>query len=338
MPLIETRKLTKHYGKSRGIDSLDLKVEEGEFFGFIGTHGAGKSTTIRTLLGLIRPTSGEFTIMGKKVSRSSGLSAAKEYLADIGYLASEASFYGNMKVSELISYSARLRGKDCASEAKMLADRLQLDMKKKIDELSLGNRKKVGIVCAMQSRPSLYIMDEPTSGLDPLMQKEFFDLLHERQKEGATIFFSSHVLSEVQHNCSRAAIIREGKIVAEDSIHNLAKTNMKKVTLSGVTDIPPALKTSVSDIPPALKTSDSAEAFGFREATIDGFNSCGENSRRGAMLKSISVLNNSISFLYQGDIRLLLGEVAKLPISDMTIAEPELEEIFMHYYEKGVDK
>ena len=338
MPLIETRKLTKHYGKSRGIDSLDLKVEEGEFFGFIGPNGAGKSTTIRTLLGLIRPTSGEFTIMGKKVSRSSGLSAAKEYLADIGYLASEASFYGNMKVSELISYSARLRGKDCASEAKMLADRLQLDMKKKIDELSLGNRKKVGIVCAMQSRPSLYIMDEPTSGLDPLMQKEFFDLLHERQKEGATIFFSSHVLSEVQHNCSRAAIIREGKIVAEDSIHNLAKTNMKKVTLSGVTDIPPALKTSVSDIPPALKTSDSAEAFGFREATIDGFNSCGENSRRGAMLKSISVLNNSISFLYQGDIMLLLGEVAKLPISDMTIAEPELEEIFMHYYEKGVDK
>lgn len=338
MPLIETRKLTKHYGKSRGIDSLDLKVEEGEFFGFIGPNGAGKSTTIRTLLGLIRPTSGEFTIMGKKVSRSSGLSAAKEYLADIGYLASEASFYGNMKVSELISYSARLRGKDCASEAKMIADRLQLDMKKKIDELSLGNRKKVGIVCAMQSRPSLYIMDEPTSGLDPLMQKEFFDLLHERQKEGATIFFSSHVLSEVQHNCSRAAIIREGKIVAEDSIHNLAKTNMKKVTLSGVTDIPPALKTSVSDIPPALKTSDSAEAFGFREATIDGFNSCGENSRRGAMLKSISVLNNSISFLYQGDIRLLLGEVAKLPISDMTIAEPELEEIFMHYYEKGVDK
>lgn len=338
MPLIETRKLTKHYGKSRGIDSLDLKVEEGEFFGFIGPNGAGKSTTIRTLLGLIRPTSGEFTIMGKKVSRSSGLSAAKEYLADIGYLASEASFYGNMKVSELISYSARLRGKDCASEAKMLADRLQLDMKKKIDELSLGNRKKVGIVCAMQSRPSLYIMDEPTSGLDPLMQKEFFDLLHERQKEGATIFFSSHVLSEVQHNCSRAAIIREGKIVAEDSIHNLAKTNMKKVTLSGVTDIPPALKTSVSDIPPALKTSDSAEAFGFREATIDGFNSCGENSRRGAMLKSISVLNNSISFLYQGDIRLLLGEVAKLQISDMTIAEPELEEIFMHYYEKGVDK
>ena len=338
MPLIETRKLTKHYGKSRGIDSLDLKVEEGEFFGFIGPNGAGKSTTIRTLLGLIRPTSGEFTSMGKKVSRSSGLSAAKEYLADIGYLASEASFYGNMKVSELISYSARLRGKDCASEAKMLADRLQLDMKKKIDELSLGNRKKVGIVCAMQSRPSLYIMDEPTSGLDPLMQKEFFDLLHERQKEGATIFFSSHVLSEVQHNCSRAAIIREGKIVAEDSIHNLAKTNMKKVTLSGVTDIPPALKTSVSDIPPALKTSDSAEAFGFREATIDGFNGCGENSRRGAMVKSISVLNNSISFLYQGDIRLLLGEVAKLPISDMTIAEPELEEIFMHYYEKGVDK
>ena len=200
---------------------IDLKVEEGEFFGFIGPNGAGKSTTIRTLLGLIRPTSGEFTIMGKKVSRSSGLSAAKEYLADIGYLASEASFYGNMKVSELISYSARLRGKDCASEAKMLADRLQLDMKKKIDELSLGNRKKVGIVCAMQSRPSLYIMDEPTSGLDPLMQKEFFDLLHERQKEGATIFFSSHVLSEVQHNCSRASLLKI-TIIYQPLFHNNA--------------------------------------------------------------------------------------------------------------------
>ena len=232
MNLIETRGLTKYYGKTRGIEDLNLVVEEGEFFGFIGPNGAGKSTTIRTLLGLILPSSGEAIVLGKPLSKS------RDYLSNIGYLAGEAVFYNDMRVEELIRYSAKLRKKDCEQEAKKLCDRLELDMKKKIHELSLGNRKKVGIVCAMQHDPKLYIMDEPTSGLDPLMQKVFFELLHEKQKEGATIFFSSHVLAEVQSHCSRAGVIRDGRLVAVDSIANLSKTNAKCVTLHGVTMVP----------------------------------------------------------------------------------------------------
>ena len=288
MAIIETRDLTKYYGKARGITELNLKVEEGEFFGFIGPNGAGKSTLIRTLLGLIKPTSGEAKVMGKPLSLS------REYLEEVGYLPSETTFYGDMKVSELISYSAKLRKKDCEKEAKSLCERLELDTKKRIDQLSLGNRKKVGIVCAMQGKPQIYLMDEPTSGLDPLIQKEFFDLLHERQKEGATIFFSSHVLSEVQHNCTRAAIIREGKLVAEGSIQSLSGSNTKNITLHGINYIP-----------------------------------------EGISAKSVVKMQDGISFLYQGDIRQLLSKVSILPITDMTINEPELEDVFMHYYEKG---
>lgn len=288
MAIIETRDLTKYYGKARGITELNLKVEEGEFFGFIGPNGAGKSTLIRSLLGLIKPTSGEAKVMGKPLSLS------REYLEEIGYLPSETTFYGDMKVSELISYSAKLRKKDCEKEAKALCERLELDTKKRIDQLSLGNRKKVGIVCAMQGNPQIYLMDEPTSGLDPLIQKEFFDLLHERQKEGATIFFSSHVLSEVQHNCTRAAIIREGRLVAEGSIQSLSGSNTKNITLHGINYIP-----------------DDISA------------------------KSVVKIQDGISFLYQGDIRQLLSKVSMLPITDMTINEPELEDVFMHYYEKG---
>lgn len=288
MAIIETRDLTKYYGKARGITELNLKVEEGEFFGFIGPNGAGKSTLIRSLLGLIKPTSGEAKVMGKPLSLS------REYLEEIGYLPSETTFYGDMKVSELISYSAKLRKKDCEKEAKALCERLELDTKKRIDQLSLGNRKKVGIVCAMQGKPQIYLMDEPTSGLDPLIQKEFFDLLHERQKEGATIFFSSHVLSEVQHNCTRAAIIREGRLVAEGSIQSLSGSNTKNITLHGINYIP-----------------DDISA------------------------KSVVKMQDGISFLYQGDIRQLLSKVSMLPITDMTINEPELEDVFMHYYEKG---
>ena len=208
-------------------------------------------------------------------------------------MASETIFYNTMKVDELIRYSAKLRRKDCEGEARKLCEGLELDTRKRIDELSLGNRKKVGIVCALQHRPKLYIMDEPTSGLDPLMQKVFFELLHERQKEGATIFFSSHVLSEVQSHCSKAAIIRDGHLVAVGSMENLSKTNAKRVTLQGVTCVPESLKA-----------------------------------------KSVTVAEDTVSFLYQGDIKDLLQTASALPLKDMTITEPELEEIFLHYYEK----
>ncbi len=226
MNAIETKNLTKSYGKSRGIDELNLTVEEGDFFGFIGPNGAGKSTTIRTLLGLIQPSSGSAKVLGYDIG-----SQSKELLSHIGYLPSEINFYDGMKVKDVIKYSANLRNASCDKRAKELAARLDLDFNKKVNELSLGNRKKVGIVCAVQHSPSLLILDEPTSGLDPLMQREFFAILNEENKRGATIFFSSHVLSEVQNNCRSAAFIKEGKIIISDKVDKLEGTGAKKVVI-----------------------------------------------------------------------------------------------------------
>lgn len=292
MSVIETKKLTKYYGKSRGVIDLDLTVEEGEFFGFIGPNGAGKSTTIRTLLGLIYPTSGEAKIFDKNIIRDKS-----EILSYIGYMPSEANFYSGMRVKDIIELSAKMRKADCSAEADRLCERLALDKKKRADELSLGNRKKVSIVCALQHKPRLCILDEPTSGLDPLMQKEFFDILKERHSNGATIFLSSHILSEIQKNCSRAAIIKDGRLIALDSVEKLSKTGAKRVTLHGVNTVPQALA-----------------------------------------VKSEEVGDDSISFLYNGDIKTLLDSVSALPIFDINITEPSLDEIFMHYYEKGGEK
>ncbi|MGN1295749.1 MAG: ABC transporter ATP-binding protein [Bacilli bacterium] len=228
MSIIKIMNLTKSYGTSRGIASLNLEIEEGEFFGFIGPNGAGKSTTIRTLLGLISPTSGEATIYGKSITKDK-----VSILNDVGYLPSEAIFYQGMKVKDILKLSASLRKKDCSLESEILCKRLNLDTNKKVEELSFGNRKKVGIVCALQHKPKLLILDEPTSGLDPLMQKEFFRILHERNKEGTTIFLSSHILSEIEQNCTRAALIKEGKISACDKVENLIKTNTKRITIHG---------------------------------------------------------------------------------------------------------
>lgn len=286
---IETKKLTKSYGKSRGIIDLDLSVAEGEFFGFIGPNGAGKSTTIRTLLGLIKPSSGNATILGKDI-----ITEKNAILSEVGYLPSEAVFYSGMRVKDVIKLSADLRKTDCKNEAKKLCERLDLDTTKKVEELSFGNRKKVAIVCALQSNPRLCILDEPTSGLDPLMQREFFTILKERHADGATIFLSSHILSEIQRNCTRAAIIREGKMIACDTVEALSRTNAKRVHIQG--DV------NVSSL---------------------------------AGVKDIQQIEGSISFLYGGDINILLQELSKHRILDLSISEPDLEEIFMHYYLDG---
>lgn len=289
MNAVETVSLTKFYGKSRGINNIDLTVAEGDFFGFIGPNGAGKSTTIRILTGLISQTSGTAKIFGKDAGKT-------DILADIGYMPSEANFYHGMKVREVIKYSAKLRKHDCAKEAARLCERLELDVNKKISELSLGNRKKVSIVCALQHKPRLCILDEPTSGLDPLMQREFYAILEERNTEGATIFLSSHILSEIQKYCKSAAVIREGKLLVFDLVENLVHTNAKKVTLSGISE------------PPKLD--------GIGNVEIDGD---GDN----------------VIFLYSGEPRKLLSVLAPLPITDVNITEPDLEEIFMHYYAEG---
>jgi len=285
--MIQIKNLTKYYGKSRGIIELNLEVKEGECFGFIGPNGAGKSTTIRTLLGLISATSGKATIMGMDVWKDK-----TKILKDVGYLASEAVFYPGMKVKDVLKLSADLRKTDCTQECKKLCERLQLDVNRKVDELSFGNRKKVAIVAALQHNPKLLILDEPTSGLDPLMQKEFFEIIRERNKKGATVFLSSHILSEIQKNCTRAAIIREGKLIACDSVDALSKTNAKRITIHGWKD--GKVPTDAWDV----KNGDDV-----------------------------------VSFLYGGDMKSLMKLLAEEDFTDISIGEPELEEIFLHYYE-----
>ena len=292
MNVIETHGLTKFYGKSRGIVDVTLSVKEGELFGFIGPNGAGKSTLIRTLLGLISPTGGRAEVFGKDI-----IKARTEILADVGYLPSEAAFYNGMKVGDLLELSAKLRGIDCKEERARLCERLELDTTKKISQLSLGNRKKVGIVCALQHKPKLYVLDEPTSGLDPLMQKEFYTILKERNDEGATVFLSSHVLSEVGKYCKSAAVIREGRILVSDSVARLGHTGVKRVTLRGIGEMPAV-----------------------------------ENS------KDVKIENNTVTFLYSGKATELTSQLCGLEFEDLTITDPELDEVFMHYYAKEETK
>lgn len=288
MKAIETRALTKYYGSARGIVDVTLTVDRGDMFGFIGPNGAGKSTLIRTLLGLISPTSGSASVMGLDVIRD-----RTELLRQVGYLPSEAAFYGGMKAGELIGLSAKMRGLDCRDEAKRLCDRLELDMSKRIDQLSLGNRKKVGIVCALQHKPALYVLDEPTGGLDPLMQKEFYTVLKERNDEGATVFLSSHVLSEIGRYCRSAAVIREGRILVSDKVAHLGATGVKRVTLRGV----------------------SGEIM-ISEA------------------RDVRTENDTVKFLYSGKATELMRRLSELSFEDVSITDPDLEEVFMHYYAK----
>lgn len=292
MNVIEINNLTKSYGKARGIINLSFNVEEGEIFGFIGPNGAGKSTTIRTLLSLIYPTSGSAKIFGRDCVKF-----GPEIKKEIGYLPSEVFYYDNMKVIDLLKYSASFYKKDCSKRIKELAQIMDLDLNKKIDDLSFGNRKKVGIVQGLLHEPKLIILDEPTSGLDPLMQQKFFDLLKEENKKGATILFSSHVLSEVQKLCERVAIIKEGRLIKIEKISNLKENNFKNFEVETLTKI------------------DSGY-----------FNIAG--------VTNLIMKGNDISFLFKGDINLIMKKISEIEIANLWIEEPSLEDVFMHYYEK----
>ncbi len=289
MNAIKTCQLTKYYGKSRGIVDLSLTVKEGDFFGFIGPNGAGKSTTIRTLLGLITQTSGSAEILGLDINKDRA-----EILKNVGYLPSEAAFYKGMRVKDILKLSADLRGIDCSKERDILCERLDLDINKKVNTLSLGNRKKVGIVCALQHKPRLYILDESTSGLDPLMQNEFFKILKERNEQGATVFLSSHILSEVSRHCKTAAIIRSGRLITCDSVASLSHSDVKRVTLKGI-----------------------------REISQNDF------------IRDVKINDDEISFLYSGKVDRLIKDLSALSFNDITVTNPDLDEIFMHYYEKA---
>lgn len=224
--IIEIEHLTKNYGKHRGVSDVSFSVQEGDIFGFLGPNGAGKSTTIRSMLGFIHFESGSIHLLGKDVRTDK-----QTILQEIGYMPSEAMFYPSMKVKDIIRMAADIRKKDCHAEALKLCERLQVDTNKKISDLSLGNRKKVSIVCAMQHKPKLFIFDEPTSGLDPLMQTEFFHLIQEYVQEGATCLLSTHVLSEVKNYCKNVAIMKEGHLQCVDTVENILRTNAKKIKL-----------------------------------------------------------------------------------------------------------
>ncbi|MEH6991429.1 ABC transporter ATP-binding protein [Neobacillus drentensis] len=292
MNVIEIKNLTKTYGKARGISDISFNVEKGEVFGFIGPNGAGKSTTIRTLLSLIYPTSGSATIFGKD-----SVQFAPEIKKEIGYLPSEVFYYDNMKVKDLLNYSASFYKKDCSKRIKELAEIMNLDLNKKIDDLSLGNKKKVGIVQGLLHEPKLIILDEPTSGLDPLMQQKFFELLEEENRKGVTILFSSHILTEVQRLCNRVAIIKEGKIVTVEKISTLKENTYKKFKV------------------------ETKSALDQNYFNLEGVN-------------KLEVKANLTSFLFKGNINEVMKKIADIEISNLWIEEPDLEEIFMHYYEK----
>lgn len=289
--VIEIRNLTKMYGKARGVEGISFEVKEGEIFGFIGPNGAGKSTTIRTVLSLIYPTSGDVKIFGLDAIKDS-----KKIAQDIGYLPSEVFYYDKMRVKDLLNYSASFYKKDCKKRIEELAHRLNLDLNKKIDDLSYGNKKKVGIVQGLLHSPKLIILDEPTGGLDPLMQQTFFDLLKEENERGATILFSSHILSEVQKMCDRVAIIKDGRLVQVEKISVLQEQNYRNVKFE--------LKN--------IDDTKSLEIPGMQKFIQDG---------------------KFVSFIFKGNINLLIEQLAKLELSNLLIEEPSLEEVFMHFYE-----
>lgn len=290
MSIIEVNNLTKYYGKARGIIDVSFRVEDGEIFGFIGPNGAGKSTTIRLFLSLIYPSGGSAKIFGKDC-----IKYGPEIRQEIGYLPSEVFYYEGMKVIDLLKYSASFYAKDCTKRLYELADLMELDLKRKIDDLSYGNKKKVGIVQGLLHQPKLIVLDEPTAGLDPLMQQKFFNLVREENKRGATIFFSSHILGEVQKMCNRVAIIKEGSIINIQDIKTLQKDNYKKIRVE-------------------------ANELDEKQFVVDGVTN---------MVKE----NGGVSFFFKGDINRLMRLISEKEIADVTIEEPTLEEIFMHYYE-----
>jgi ABC-2 type transport system ATP-binding protein len=292
-PVIDISDLSKYYGKNRGIEHVNLQVKEGEIFGFMGPNGAGKSTTIRILLNLIFPTRGTAKIMGMDV-----ISQSKQIKRLVGYIPSDANAYASMKVQEFLSYCMRFhQAKEDSQRMNELASRFELDLKRKVSELSMGNRKKVSIIQSILHRPKLLILDEPTTGLDPLMQSRFFELLTSENKQGMTVFFSSHILNEVQMLCKQVAIIKEGRIIQQEDIDTLRKKQLKKVHI-------------------VFEDQPVAESF-----NISGLE------------QILNRMDHKLSFMFSGNINELVQHLSAQKISNLIIEEPSLEEIFMHFYQ-----
>ena len=295
MNVIEIKNLTKVYGKNRGIQDINISVKEGEIYGFIGPNGAGKSTTIKTLLNFIYPTSGEALIFGMDSVKES--EKIKDY---IGYVPSEVRYYDDVKVKDIIKYAQSFYPKSNKEYVDRICNELELDMNKKMGELSLGNKKKVAIAQSLINNPKLLILDEPTNGLDPLMQKKLFNILIEEKEKGNTVFLSSHNLVEVQNLCDRVCVIKEGKIVDIIEIEK-SKTELKlKVTLSS-SDITDNIVLNLSD-------------------------------------KILDKNGNLYTFIYSKNIDSLVKELANYKIDELLIEKENLEDAFLNYYENNKEE
>ena len=295
MNAIEIKNLTKVYGKNRGIQDINISVKEGEIYGFIGPNGAGKSTTIKTLLNFIYPTSGEALIFGMDSVKES--EKIKEY---IGYVPSEVRYYDDVKVKDIIKYAQSFYPKSNKEYVDRICNELELDMNKKMGELSLGNKKKVAIAQSLINNPKLLILDEPTNGLDPLMQKKLFNILIEEKEKGNTVFLSSHNLVEVQNLCDRVCVIKEGKIVDIIEIEK-SKTELKlKVTLSS-SDITDDIVLNLSD-------------------------------------KILDKNGKLYTFIYSKNIDSLVKELANYKIDELLIEKEDLEDAFLNYYENNKEE
>jgi ABC-2 type transport system ATP-binding protein len=285
--IIEINKLKKYYGKTRGVEDVSIKIKKGETYGFIGPNGAGKSTTIRAIMNLINKSSGKVLFNGKKLDKNS-IKLKKQ----IGYLPSEVSLYDDLNVKEMLDYHESFY-ENIHSRRVELVNRLELDETKKIEDLSLGNLKKLGIILAFMHNPKLIILDEPTSGLDPIMQQTFFELLKEENEKGTTIFYSTHVLSEIQKICNRVGIIKEGKLLNIETINDLQKKNFSIITI---------ISKEINEIVKDLK------------------------------IKTIYKDENTIKFKNTTSANTLLKKISNYKIDKILIEEPTLEEVLLHYY------
>lgn len=286
--ILEIENLKKYYGKIRGIDDISIKLKKGEAYGFIGPNGAGKSTTIKTIMSLINKTSGKIIINGKELNKNN-LGIKKI----IGYLPSEIYLYGDLTVREMLDFHESYFDTKTNKKRKKLVNIFKLDESKKIEDLSLGNSKKLGIILALMHSPQLLILDEPTSGLDPIMQKIFYELLLEEKKRGTTILYSTHILSEVSKICDRIGIIKDGIIIKEDTIENIEKNKVTYITIESDDII---------------------------------------NIKKNINLKIIYENNNLIKFINNLSPNEIINEISKYKISKLLIEEPTIEDLFMEYY------
>lgn len=286
--VIEVKKLKKYYGKIRGVEDVSLKIKKGEIYGFIGPNGAGKSTTIRTIIGLINKTSGEIYIKGKKLDKND-----LEIKKIIGYLPSEINLYDDMTVKDVFNFHEGFYDRDLSKRRKELVKLLKIDEKKKIEDLSLGNLKKVGIVLALMHEPEILILDEATSGLDPIMQNTFYEIILEEKKKGTTILYSSHILSEVSKICDSIGFIKEGKIIKEDTVENIKKESFTYLTIES------------NDI---------------------------ERIKKDINLKIVNEHKNEVKFINNMKPDELLNKLSNYKIDRLLIEEVTLEDLFINYY------